>query len=276
MKLISSVSAIAENYDALLLDLWGVVHDGEQLYPDVYETIVSLRKAGKKLIFLSNAPRRASRAAAVLEHLGIESALYDDIVTSGEVGYEWLVSGKSPFGKNYFFIGAEKDHDLLKDTDFNEVFKLEEADFVLNLGFGSEEKTLADFSFVLSSAQELNLPMLCLNPDIEVVKISGDRFPCAGLLARHYLEIGGKVTFFGKPYIEVYGHCHKLLEGLDKCKILAVGDSLETDIAGAKNFGVDCALVMGGILRDKTVAQIEEMSIASALRPNYIMPKFGI
>ena len=275
MKLLSSIASISDNYNAFLLDLWGVIHDGSQAYPNVYDTLIKLRLAGKKIIFLSNAPRRAARAAAVLEQLGIESALYDHIVTSGEVGYHWLQAGDTDWGKRYYFIGAQKDEDLLYNTDFEQVYELKNADFILNLGFGSDEQTAADFTLLLEIASKLNLPMLCLNPDFEVVKISGERFPCAGVIAKNYEEIGGKVTYFGKPYQQVYDHCHKLLNNIDKKKILAIGDSLDTDILGAKNFGVDSMLVMGGILRDKTIAEIEEICVKSSLRPNYLIPKFG-
>lgn len=276
MKLLSNVSSIIPHYDAFLLDLWGVVHDGSQLYAGVCDTISLLRKSGKKIIFLSNAPRRAKRAESVLKSLGIKRELYDHIVTSGEVGYEWLVSGSAPYGKNYFFIGAEKDHDLLYNTAFNEVQTLEKADFILNLGFGTDEQPADHFTDILAKARKLNLPMLCLNPDFEVVKISGEHFPCAGVIARDYEEIGGKATYFGKPHSAVYEHCHKLLGKTDKTKILAIGDSLDTDIKGAKNFNVNSVLVMGGILREKTIPQIEELCLSSGLRPNYLLPKFGL
>lgn len=275
MKLLSSINSIVPHYDAFLLDLWGVIHDGQQLYDGVRETILQLRVAHKKIIFLSNAPRRASRAQAVLTQLGIEPELYDHIVTSGEVGYEWLLSGLSPLGKKYYFIGAARDADLLHGTYFECVETIEQADFILNLGFGTEEQTEDSFTPILAAAQKLNLPMLCLNPDIEVVKISGGRFPCAGLIARIYKEIGGTVTYFGKPYTDVYEHAQQLLGWVDKTKILAVGDSLETDILGAKNFGIDCALVTGGILKGKTITEVEEVCMQLAVRPNYIIPRFA-
>lgn len=276
MKLLSSVSNIIPHYNAFLLDLWGVIHDGTQLYSGVHETLVALRKSGKKVIFISNAPRRIFRVAEVLGELGITPDLYDAIVSSGEVGFEWLKSGKTPYGKNYYFIGAEKDKGLLQGEYFVQVEALEQADFILNLGFGTDEQTSDDFSELLANAQKLSLPMLCLNPDLEVIKITGERFPCAGVLANDYIAIDGKVTWFGKPYLEIYEYAHKLLGNIDKNQILAVGDSLGTDIAGAKGFGVDCALVTGGILKDKTIVQIEEDCMECGLRPNYIMPKFGI
>ncbi len=276
MQILSSIASIIPHYNAFLLDLWGVIHDGSQLYPSVRETLLEIKKSDRKVIFLSNAPRRAQRVASVLDNLGIEPTLYDYVVSSGEVGYHWLAAGRAPWGHRYYMISAEKDRGLLDDLSFREVSELRSADFILNLGFGTEEQTTEDYEEVLREASRLGLPMLCLNPDLEVIKISGGRFPCAGAIAKKYIEFGGKVEWFGKPYEAVYKYAHKLLDGIDKKQILAVGDSLETDIPGAKNFGVDSALVTGGILKDTEILEIKEMCIGLALRPNYLLPKFGI
>jgi len=97
MDFINSLESIISRYDALLLDLWGVVHDGSQLYPGVHETLVKLQQANKKIIMISNAPRRARKAVAVLTQLGVELELYDHVITSGELGYQWL-KNRSPLG----------------------------------------------------------------------------------------------------------------------------------------------------------------------------------
>jgi HAD superfamily hydrolase (TIGR01459 family) len=245
MQKLTSLSAIIDHYDALLLDLWGVVHDGTQLYPGVHEVMTKLRAQKKKIIMVSNAPRRAHKAAAVLTKLGIEPALYDHVITSGELGYQWLASGECNWGKRYYYIGPGKDADVLNGLDFKRMDDLKEADFLLNVGFGSEEEQAADFTQLLRAAKGQGLPMLCLNPDLEVVKITGERFACAGVLASDYERMGGKVTYFGKPFPAVYDYCLKLL-ALPKNKILAIGDGIATDIAGAVDFGIDAALVTRG------------------------------
>lgn len=276
MKPLSSISSIIPNYEAFLLDLWGVVHDGAQLYPGVRETLAVLKKTGKPVLFISNAPRRALRVAAVLTELGIDQSLYDYIVSSGEVGFHWLETEGSPWGKHYYLISAPKDEGLLGNLDFQQVHDLGSADFILNLGYGSEEQTTDDYLPTLKRAAEINLPMLCLNPDLEVIKLSGELFPCAGTLAKEYLHLGGKVKYFGKPYREVYEHAHRLLGSIDKKQILAVGDSLETDIPGAKEFGIDSVLVTGGILKNHDVADIKNMCAELGLNPTYLLAKFGI
>jgi HAD superfamily hydrolase (TIGR01459 family) len=273
MQPVSSFSAIASRYDALLLDLWGVVHDGSHLYPGVKEALDQLKKNGKKVIFISNAPRRAEKVAVVLRQLGIEPSEYGHVISSGEAGYQWLAAGKCPWGKRYYYIGPSKDADVLNGLDYQRVDDVKQADFVLNVGFGSEEQTTQEFDMLLRAAKAQKLPMLCLNPDMEVVKQTGERFPCAGVLAKAYERMGGEVTWFGKPYAAVYEHCKQWLEGIPKARILAVGDSLETDIRGAQDFGIDSMLVTGGILKKNKPAEIEAMCAESGIRPVYIAPQ---
>jgi len=273
MQSISDLAPIISRYDALLLDLWGVIHDGSHLYPDVKETLVALRNAHKKIIFISNAPRRVAKAAAVLEQLGVRREWYDDIITSGEIGYQWLSSNPEKWGKRYYYIGPSKDADILDGLDYRRSDDIKNSDFLLNVGFGTEEQCSDDWQMLFRAAHALNLPMLCLNPDMEVVKISGEVYPCAGVLAFDYEKIGGKVTYFGKPYPEVYEHCMKIFAGTPKQKILAIGDGIATDIAGATRFGVDSVLVTGGILK-KNGGDIAALCKKYNAAPNYIIPAF--
>ncbi len=162
LRAVPSIASIIDNYDAFILDLWGVVHDGTQLYPGVLNTLKHINKSGKRVIFLSNAPRRADAVASVLNQLGIGRELYAHIVSSGEVGYNWLREGNAPWGRRFYMIAAQKDMDLLKGLDFEEVHKIEDADFILNLGFGTDEQTTEDFSHLLQKAAKLSKPMLSL------------------------------------------------------------------------------------------------------------------
>ena len=274
MKPLSGISAVLPQYDALILDLWGVVHDGSHLYDGVHNALVNLRKAGKKIIFLSNAPRRATKVEKVLNGLGISPDLYDHVFSSGEMGLQWLQAGKHHLGKRYYYIGPGKDLDVLDGLDFSRVDDIKDADFLLNVGFGSEEQSADDFMPLLRSCRTLNMPMLCLNPDYEVVKITGERFPCAGVIARAYQNMGGLVTWFGKPFPAVYDQCMKLLSVQDKQRVLAVGDSIDTDITGAARYEIDSALVTGGILKKEKPETIEAMVKKIGLFPNYVMPAF--
>lgn len=263
------------NYDALLLDLWGVVHDGSQLYPGVHETLGHLKKAKKKIIMLSNAPRRAVKAAKVLTQLGVDPSLYEQVLTSGELGYQWLEKGKVSWGKRYFYIGPSKDADILNGLDYQRADDIKQADFLLNVGFGSEEESADDWQPVLRAARAQQLPMLCLNPDFEVVKISGERYACAGIIAADYERLGGEVKYFGKPFAETYTHCMQSLKPIAKDRVLAIGDGIATDIAGAVGFGLDAALVTGGIIRKESPAAVEALCRKLKAVPKYVMPQLA-
>ena len=306
MTTLSGLSAIADRYDGLLLDLWGVIHDGTDLYPGVHHALTQLRRDGKKIIMLSNAPRRARKVAKVLGELGIEPALYDAVVSSGEVGYQWLqqfsssplvgdsraggkphisVSKITPpltppsrggeFKRTYYYIGPDKDLDVADGLNFTCVDALADAEFLLNVGFGSEEQSTADWLPLLHDAKQKNLPMVCLNPDLEVVKLSGERFACAGVIGHAYEALGGKVIWFGKPFNAVYDECLRMLSPIPKPRLLAIGDSVDTDIPGAESFGIDCVLISGGILKIHTAAEIEAMCRSRNLSPTYIMPQLA-
>lgn len=243
---IASFSEIIGRYDAFLLDLWGVIHDGERLYPGVREVLAQLRDAEKQVIFLSNAPRRAYSAAQVLHNLGISSDYYNHIITSGEVVYGYIAT-HAELGSRYYFIGPDKDQDVLDGLD---KFKsgLVQADFILNVGFMYDHQTVEDYARTLESAVALNKPMICANPDRRVVRQNGQELACAGVIAERYEQMGGKVLWFGKPYAAVYDACLARLR-VDSARILAVGDGLETDIEGAVRYGLDSAFVAGGISR---------------------------
>jgi HAD superfamily hydrolase (TIGR01459 family) len=272
MHHLTNLSTVIDNYDALLLDLWGVVHDGTHLYPGVREALEKLREQNKKIIFVSNAPRRAKKAAAVLSQLGIETALYDNVVTSGELGYQWLADGNASWGKRYFYIGPGKDMDVLDGLDCRRADDIKQSDFLLNVGFGSEEESAEDWTNLLRAAKSAKLPMLCLNPDFEVVKISGERFACAGVLAADYEKLGGEVKYFGKPFPEVYAKCMEWFKPVQKSKVLAIGDGIATDIAGAVAANIDAMLITGGIIKKESPEQVEALCRKLNAVPKYVMP----
>lgn len=263
---------------ALLLDLWGVVHDGSALYPGVREALAGIRAQGVRVLLVSNAPRRAHKVIAVLRQLGVADDAYEAVVSSGEVGFEYL-SDYPMRGRNYIFIGPQRDADVLDGLDYVPVAQPADADFILNAGFGSEEQSMGDFSALLAECRTHSLPMLCLNPDREVVKISGERYPCAGVIALAYEALGGEVMWFGKPYPAIYRRCMERLQ-LPAEQVLAVGDGLLTDIAGARGQGIESALVAGGILKMELGlsggatdrARIETHCAQLGIVPDYVIP----
>lgn len=289
MQFLPSLSPIANRFDAILLDLWGCLHDGSALYPGAHECLIELRKRDKKILMLSNAPRRAVKAQVVLDQLGVERHLYDGLLTSGEAGFAALagdrVSGiryqenlDSRFlipDSYYFYIGPPKDADVLHGLPLSPTEQMEKAGFLLNVGFGSESHSMDEWDDVLARAAALKLPMLCLNPDMEVVKITGERFPCAGVLALAYEKLGGKVHYIGKPYPAVYEMALAKL-GVPKERVLAIGDGLHTDVLGAQNARLASALVTGGVLKQQlgnaTEAKLRKHLAAQDVHPDFVLP----
>lgn len=275
-----TLSAILARYDAFLIDLWGVIHDGSALYPGVAETVGQLHAQGKRVIFLSNAPRRTHQAEAVLTRLGIPRTQYEAIMTSGEAAHYQLMRER-PYGPRYYYLGPGKDEEVIADLPYERVYQPEEADFILNSGFEYDYQPTQEIEPLLAHLLRLNLPLLCINPDIEVVKQDGTRLLCAGWVAGHYAQAGGRVRYIGKPHPYVYELCMALLDGLAPPRILAIGDNLATDIAGAQGAGLASLLITGGILQtecggiphDET---LERLMAQSGARPDYILPSFAL
>jgi HAD superfamily hydrolase (TIGR01459 family) len=278
MKFIPGLSALLagnSSVNTVLLDLWGCVHDGTALYAGAKECMQALHAQNIKVLLLSNAPRRAAKAKVVLDALGVTPDLYDGLLTSGEEGYALLADGKWHADKTrYFFIGPQRDADVLDGLRYQAVDALEDAQFILNVGFGSEAQEAGAWTETLTRARAKNLPMLCLNPDMEVVKLTGERFPCAGVIAKEYEQMGAEVEYVGKPYPAVYTRALAML-GTTPEHVLAVGDGLHTDVQGANHAGISSVLVTGGILKQE-VPDLREESVrayctAQNIQPDYVL-----
>jgi len=248
------LSEVADRYDAFILDLWGVVHDGARPYPGVPDCLAELKRRGKRVCLLSNAPRRVAASRAKLDGMGITTDLYDTLYTSGEASFEALRDRPDPWhaalGRRLLHIGPPRDNDVYEGLDLERVYDPAQADFVVNTGIDDFDETLADYEPVLAACADRHLPMLCANPDLVVV-VQGRMVICAGELARRYEELGGDVAWHGKPHAPVYRRCFDLLGGPDPSRVCMVGDSLRTDIAGANAAGIDGLLITGGIHREE-------------------------
>ncbi len=254
IEMLARFAPLAPRFDAFILDIWGVVMDGAAPYPGARECMSRLREDGKRVVLLSNAPRREAMVAERLAEIGIGPELYDRIVSSGEASRQALERRTTPelaaFGPNYLYIGHEKDSGLLDGLDYARVDGAGEADFVLNTGIIDDSDTLERFRPGLEAARPRDLPMICANPDLVVVRHGGARVLCAGAIAAEYERMGGTVHYFGKPHGAIYQACFDVLDGIAKPRMLAVGDNLDTDIAGAAAVGLRTALVLGGVLAD--------------------------
>ncbi|WP_255448568.1 TIGR01459 family HAD-type hydrolase [Telmatospirillum sp. J64-1] len=249
IPVLNGLSAVARDYDGFILDLWGVIHDGAKPYPGAPETLLALKQAGKKVVLLSNAPRRGYALTAAMEAMGIPRSSYDDVMSSGEAVHMELIRRRDPFfaglGQRCHHIGPERDRSIFDGLDLQQV-DVESADFLLNTGPWGLEDTVEDYMPVMRRGIARKLPMICANPDLVVIR-EGRRVICAGALAKAYEDMGGDVVWRGKPDPAIYDLCLEMLGIEDRSRILAVGDAFHTDIAGANASGIDSLLVTGGI-----------------------------
>ena len=250
VQVIGGLRELAPHYDGFILDLWGVIHDGVAPMPGAVDCLRSLMESDKRIILLSNAPRRADDVIRRITSIGVPTGLYHHVMSSGEEAWQHLRRRDDPFyaalGWRCLHIGSERDIEIRHGLDLEFVDTAEEAEFVLNTGPAGWDDRLEDYEPILQLALDRNLPMICANPDIVVMH--GNRLAlCAGALAKWYEEAGGRVRWHGKPFRSVYDTCVELL-GIDDCsRILAVGDSVRTDIAGAAGAGIDSLLIADGI-----------------------------
>ena len=250
LRLIEGMRDLATSYDGFILDLWGVVHDGTAPFPGVLDCMGRLLGEGKRLVLLSNAPRRAEDVKRRIAQIGVPEGLYHGVMSSGEEAWLHLYRQDDPFyaalGRRCLHIGSDRDLEMREGLDLVFIDEPQRADFILNTGPAEWEDTIEDYAPVLRRALERDLPMVCANPDLVVIH-GGKPALCAGALAEHYEEIGGRVRWHGKPYPSVYDSCIELLGISDRRRLLAIGDSLRTDIAGAANAGIDSLLIAGGV-----------------------------
>ena len=251
MRFLSGFGQIASEYDGFVLDLWGVIHDGVNAFPHAVECLGQLRAAGKKTLLLSNVPRPNDSVRAMMRRMGIADDLYTGILTSGEAVRRALQSPPdawwSALGARVYHLGPERDRPVLEGLPLTIAAIPEEADFVLNTGPDDHRNPsdMNEFEPTLQACIAQGLPMICGNPDLEVIR-GGVRVLCAGALAVRYQALGGDVRSLGKPDPAIYQPVLAQL-GLPKGRVLAVGDSLRTDIAGATAAGLAACWVLDGL-----------------------------
>ncbi|QEO16779.1 TIGR01459 family HAD-type hydrolase [Acetobacter vaccinii] len=251
LAILPGLSALADRYDGYIVDLWGTVHNGVVPFEGAIACLEALRRAGKKIVMLSNAPRPAHVVVGQLEGFGVSRDLHDGVMTSGEETHRLLLERTDPWfarlGQAALHIGGTHDLALYEKLNIQRVSTPEEADFIVNTGPDLERgvASLDPYLPELRASLARQLPMICANPDRVVVK-GGQRQICAGALAAFYEEQGGDVRWIGKPYPTVYEPVFTML-GVPRDRILAIGDALETDVKGAAAAGVDSLWVLGGI-----------------------------
>ena len=245
------LKSIINRYDLFFIDLWGVVHNGIELYENSINVLDNLAAAKKDFILLTNAPRPNATVINFLKKMGLKK-YFENVFTSGEAAHKYLISDLGK--KNFFHIGPPRDFDLFKNIEKNNVLNIEDADYFLCTGlFEDQENDLNYYKKLLSN--HTSKKMICTNPDL-IVDRGEEREYCAGSVAKSFEEIKGEVIYFGKPHPPVYN----LSTNIINKKVLCIGDNLNTDIKGANIQNFDSLLITNGIHR-KEILDTELISV---------------
>lgn len=277
---LAGFSEIAERFDLVLCDIWGIVHNGVAANASAVDALMRARAAGATVVLVTNAPRPRETIVAQLDAFAVPRTAYDAIVTSGDVCRDLIAArGADPV----HVLGPERDRPLLAGLDIVHAGP-EEAAYVLCTGLVDDERETADtYRPLLDLYAARGLEMICANPDL-VVDRGGRIVPCAGSIALAYEENGGRAIYAGKPHLPIYEVAHALGQEragkpIAKDRIVAVGDAIRTDIAGAERFGVTSVMAVGGIHAEELTPLAAEARAAwfgtQAARPDYVMEKLG-
>jgi HAD superfamily hydrolase (TIGR01459 family) len=270
-------ATLAAGYDAVLSDVWGVIHNGVAATPEACDALVRFRAQGGTVALITNAPRPGAVVTKFLDKLNVPREAYDAIVSSGDVTR--AVISKRP-GKNVFHIGPPRDLPIFDGLELDFV-PFEQADYVVCTGLTDDEtETPESYRALLDKLRRRNLFMVCGNPDLVVER--GDRLVyCAGAIADLYGELGGEVLYAGKPHPPIYDEALGRIAALRgnepaRSRVLAIGDSVRTDLTGAVRMGLDCLFVTAGIHAEELGrerpdgAALNEMFTAAGMAPKAV------
>lgn len=284
-RIVSTLAEISHQYDALFVDLWGCVHNGVKAMPEAVAALQTYRQSGGKVVLVTNAPRPHAGVEKQLIHFGVPEDAWDTIATSGDSARSAMFQGA--VGQKVYFIGEGRDQSFFKPLDILEnpveltQVPLAEAEGIVCTGpfdpIADPDVMRADFLL----AKQMSLKLLCANPDL-VVDRGETREWCAGALAALYTEMGGESLYFGKPYPPIYDLARRRLTALGKAvaddRILAIGDGVLTDVAGAMGEDIDSLFITGGLAREetKTVTDPDANALNIYLQQEMSAPTFAI
>ena len=278
VSIVDGLREIADGHDALICDVWGVIHNGSRVHAKAVDALIRFRDGFGPVVLLSNAPRPVTALLEQFAKLGVPTDCYDAIVTSGVATHDDLAQRTKSGRLSIYHLGPERDRGIFEDLPVDCV-DAERAELVLCTGlFEDDTETPDNYREQLLGFRARNLTMLCANPDI-VVQRGGVLVYCAGAIARAYEAIGGPVVYYGKPYAAIYRTVldtarHKA--GREIVRPLAVGDGLETDIKGARNIGMETLFIADGIhgeeIGDVSVESLTRLFKSTGIWPRSAMP----
>lgn len=257
---------LVHDTDVLISDIWGVVHNGVTAFPEACDALRQFRSQGGTVVMLTNSPRPTPAVQEQLRGLRVPDDCYDDIVTSGDLSRHYIAAHP---GQPLYQIGPDRDGPTFHGLDVN-FAPLEKADYIVCTGlFDDQTETPEDYRGILLAALRRKLPMICANPDL-IVEHGHKMIYCAGAVAELYRELGGDVTFYGKPHLPAYQRAFELAAArrgtpVPNQRMLAIGDSVRTDLAGANNAGIACVFVTRGI-HSSDFTDMHEIDAAASKR----------
>jgi len=271
------IAAIADRFALFLVDQFGVLHDGQHPYSGVVDCLQRLAERGRRVVLLSNSGKLAEPNIARLVGIGIPRTGFVTMVTSGDVAREALATRRDPWfarlGRRCLLLSRGGDRSIVGGLDLELVSGAGAADFILLSGVDAPERPFADYEAAVEPGLARGLPLICANPDMQSVNPGGVSFG-AGQVARRYQERGGEVRFIGKPHPEIYRHCFERLGATEDEHSVAVGDSVEHDIAGGRRAGLATVFVTGGLGAGKSDAELAELYRRFNAVPDWVVPLF--
>ncbi len=287
VRRIERLSAIAAEFDGFILDQWGVLHDGTTLYEGVADSLMRMRAAGKKIVILSNSGRLSAHNRSLLAHMGIPVHVYDGMVTAGEAARLALRtrpdSAHRTLGRRCLAFARPQDAEFFEGLDLERVDDPHTADFLCVVGFERDTGIYESQARCLDAALARGLPMVCANPDFARLTPRG-LVEAPGVVAREYERRGGTVLWHGKPHASVYAASRALMGDIPWDRVVAVGDSVEHDIRGARGAGLRSVLIAGGVHINAlgapfgmlpTPAQWREFVRRAVVEPDYLCARFS-
>jgi HAD superfamily hydrolase (TIGR01450 family) len=281
VKRIGNLNEVIGGYDVVLSDVWGVVHNGVEVFQHSCAALAAARQAGATVVLITNSPRPAPGVIEQMRVLGVPEGTYDRIVTSGDVTRHLIAEGP----KKAFLLGPERDMPLFAGLDV-EVVGAESAEAIVCTGFFDDEKEVPeDYTDMLTAFVKRDVPFICANPDLVVER--GHRIiPCAGAVAAYYEQLGGKTRIAGKPHKPIYEAALAAARAargeFQKDRVLAIGDGMPTDVRGALSQGLDLLYISDGIhvgeyaLNGQTdEAILKAWLIGENAAPKYWMPRLA-
>jgi HAD superfamily hydrolase (TIGR01459 family) len=239
IPIISSIAGLAQGYQAWIVDIWGVMHDGARAFDAAGEACRRFRAQGGVVLLLSNAPRPFSAVIPHMASLGVDPAAYDGGVTSGDATREMLAAWQ---GRPVLHVGPARDTGLFEGLDIR-LADADTAEMILCSGlYDDTRETPDDYAGLFARLSSRGVPMICANPDILVGR--GDKLVyCAGALAAAYAGVGGQVTYAGKPHLPIYQRARREIarikgQAVADSKVLCIGDGIGTDLEGAHAAGL--------------------------------------